>query len=827
MRHVNKNLTSKLMSGAGLGALSLFLAPAALAQVDTIVVTAEKREENVQDVGLSVQAFDESGLQDGGITDVSRLELLVSGVNFAFVGNDAKFNVRGANSTNTFADNASIVGTYVDGVYKLRASQQSRRFFDVSRLEFLKGPQGTLYGRNTFAGALNIYNNTVDLEGYGAGFNASYERFNTTRVDGYLNLPLTDTFGVRVAGFFDDSDGYIENFAGPNLGQLNDSGIRVTALWEPSDTFQATLRYSYIQEKGKEAGLFGYTFICRNVTPSGHTDPLGSQQDCANPLPGSGGQPRADELGPYQVSQDFVPDADTLEQVISLELVADLGPVVAKSITSYTDFQNNLGFDFDFSPQPFQAGGFNEDADYFTQEFQLTSNYDSRLQWTAGAYYSDDETDFNFFIYNQRQANPRGAAVPVLDNAGNPVLDAGGMPLSLPLLTATTLASNDPFLGGFFADNSPLETNYFGIYAQGTFDLTDRFRVIGGLRWDSESKELVGGGSNFTGDTDGDGMAEPPVTNIPGGPFGGVFPQEDIGEVFGFFTFNDDADDAIRADFDAQQDVTWRAGVEYDVNDSALLYFTSSTGFLSGAARNNGTITDPLTSRVFEGGVKSILFDGSLKFNLAGHFTQYRNLLRQVQVEQVLADGSTIVITNSDNGGRFRAYGVELESLWVPTEALQIGLNASYLNAEFASEFIQGNPYQLFGGALTPNGINVEGETTPWSPDFTASLFGSYQFDLGGAGTLTPYVQFYYSDGYNTSNLLSIDANQQQDSFTKTDFRLTWDAPESWGDYSVEAFIENIEDEAVLARGNNNSSDIVQTGFLYPRNFGVRVRAEF
>ncbi|MEL7488572.1 MAG: hypothetical protein AAGJ87_15310, partial [Pseudomonadota bacterium] len=131
MSRSRQRLSNLFMSGAGVGALCLAIAPGAVAQVDTIVVTAEKKAENVQDVSLSVQAFDEDGLIAGGINDVSRLELLVSGVNFAFTGNDAKFNVRGANSTNTFADNASIVGTYVDGVYKLRASQQSRRFFDV------------------------------------------------------------------------------------------------------------------------------------------------------------------------------------------------------------------------------------------------------------------------------------------------------------------------------------------------------------------------------------------------------------------------------------------------------------------------------------------------------------------------------------------------------------------------------------------------------------------------------------------------------------------------------------------------------------------------
>ena len=92
-------------------------------------------------------------------------------------------------------------------------------------------------------------------------------------------------------------------------------------------------------------------------------------------------------------------------------------------------------------------------------------------------------------------------------------------------------------------------------------------------------------------------------------------------------------------------------------------------------------------------------------------------------------------------------------------------------------------------------------------------------------GTLTPYAQFYYSDGYNTSNLLATDPAQQQGSFTKTDLRLIWDAPDE--NYSIEVFVENLEDEAVLARGNNNSDDIVQTSYLYPRNYGIRMKARF
>jgi len=377
-------------------------------------------------------------------------------------------------------------------------------------------------------------------------------------------------------------------------------------------------------------------------------------------------------------------------------------------------------------------------------------------------------------------------------------------------------------LGGFFANNQPLDIDYFGIYGQFEFSLSEQLRVIGGVRYNNEDRELRGGGSNFTGDTNGDGVVDGPVSvNLPAGPFAGVLPVE-IEDVLNVFSFNDAAADGIAADPEASDNVSWRAGLEYDLNDDTLLYFTASTGFLSGSLNNNGSTTDDQRSRVFEGGVKAKLFSNTLLFNLAGHFTQYTNLLSQQQVE-IIVGGNPTVITQSINGGEIEAYGVELETLWVPTPEVRIGANLSYLNSEFDT-FGQTNPYQLLNGQQV-GFVDLAGVTTPWSPEFTAAIYGSYAFSLGDRGTLTPYVQFYYSDGYNTSNLFSIDPLQQQDSFTKTDLRLIWDSPEQ--NYSFEVFVENIEDEAVLSRGNNNGNDIVQTGFNYPRNFGIRFAADF
>jgi iron complex outermembrane receptor protein len=153
--------------------------------------------------------------------------------------------------------------------------------------------------------------------------------------------------------------------------------------------------------------------------------------------------------------------------------------------------------------------------------------------------------------------------------------------------------------------------------------------------------------------------------------------------------------------------------------------------------------------------------------------------------------------------------------------------------------FGQVSPYQIHNGVantfidgngdvqLTGVFVDLSGETPTFAPDLTVSLTGSYEFDLGeDFGFLTPYVQFYYSDGFGTSNLFAIDPAAFQSSYTKTDIRLVWDSPDR--NYSIEAFIENIEDEAVLSRSNNNGGDdLLQSSYLYPQNYGLRLKARF
>ena len=797
-------------AGALGGAVSAATVSAAENVIEEVVVTAERRAESVQDVSVSVTAFTEETLQLGGIDDVSRLELLVPGLNYAFAGNDAKFNVRGANSTNTFGDNSSIVGAFVDGVYQARASQQTRAFFDVASVEFLRGPQGTLYGRNTFAGALNVYTNRPDTEEFSAGVELSKQRFDRVRAEAVVNVPVSENFAIRVAGFSDKSDGFISNDAGPDLGAQDDVGFRLSALWQPTERLQVLARYTDIQETGNEAGLFGYTFLCRNETPDGLTDPFGSVRNCANPVRGSGGRgPASNGPGgdPWKVSQDYVQPAELEDDTFSLEVVYDFDAVSLKSITSFNDYENDIGFDFDFSPTPNSNGGYLEESEGWSQEFQITSAGDGAFQWTAGLYYSDLEDYNSFYIYQQT----------VRDDSTRPtVTNALG---TFTVLQGTDIVSDATVLGGFFANAVQIDTEYWGAYAQGELAVTDQLRLIAGVRYNDEEKSASCGGSNFTGDTNGDGIVDRVVNVLPG--VAGSSPIVLPSNASDLFSYNCGASDEITSSntingggttsFD---NITWRAGAEYDLNEDVMLYVTASTGYLSGSASTT-TTTDEQESQVIELGFRSILLDQTLQLNGAVHFTEYTNLLTQRQ----RTDPNTgIVLTFSDNGGDIEATGIELDALWLPTEALTLTATLAYLDSEFGT-FGQGNPYQLYAGQVR-SFIEQDGETTPWSPELTFGASVAYRFDLGDNGSLTPYVQFYHSDGYNTSNLLATDPSHEQDSYSKTDFRLIWESADTL--YTIEAFIENIEDSDVLARGNNNGDDVVQTSYLYPRNYGLK-----
>lgn len=728
-------------------------------EMEEIVVTVQKREQNLQDVGISVTALDSKAMDRAGIEDVSRIELVTPGVSYGYIGSDAKISIRGANSNNTFADNSSIAGFFVDGVYRPRASQQSQAYFDVERIEVLKGPQGTLYGRNTFAGAINLHTNRPDTEEMSGGFKASYSRFSKLTTEGFINAPVSDNFALRFAFNTKDSDGWIENKgSGEDLGQDESRNYRISALWTPTEDLDVLLRYTSISEEGITAGIFAAEGTCQPVNASGVTDAYGSQVNCSNPYPGASGNAFFDS--PYEVATDVDSERDNEENNISLDVSWAINDTLSlRSITSYTDFDSAFDTDGDWSNQPGYVYYWDEEVHSVTQEVQLISDGDGALTWTAGLYYSVDDIGFGFSQYRVA-----------------------------------------PFSNSDYADWQNIETTTEGAFFQAEYDLTDDLRIIAGVRNNQEEKDT----ETFSASSN----------DINGNPLPGVNADGLDGRARDLYRYTLRPERSAVREFDI---VTWKLGTEWDVNDNVMAFASVSTGFLSGGVNADGSPFEQQESKAFELGLKSRWADDSVQLNLSLYRNEFTNLTTQ---QLINLGGGDVTITV--NGGEIETTGLEAELVWMPTEKWLISANASFMDNEYGT-FGAANPFEEANGAPVAF-LDLDGETPPWSPDMTLSLSVGYDWDLGEMGRLTPFLQMYYSDEYNTDDVVTY-STQKQDSYSKTDLRLIWTSADE--NISAEAFIENIEDEEVLARTNVGGFDLVQTSYMYPRNYGVKVSYNF
>lgn len=776
--------------------------------LEEIIVTAQKRAENIQDVSLSIQAITAEGLGKAGITDVSRIELITPGLTFAFGGNDAKIAIRGANSNATFQDNSSVVGVFVDGVYKPRASQQTRAFFDVARLEVLKGPQGTLYGRNTLAGAINLYTNAPNMRALEFGLVSSYQRFNYLRNEAYINVPLSDTFAVRLAGLTEDSDGSVKNDAGPDINSKDTVSIRGSAFWQPSDDFDATLRITNIRERGNASGLFATNGTCRTINAQGLTDAAGTIVDCRNPRRGAAGTPDFDPKRPLRVSKDFVAEDELDEFNATLELNANLGETFSiKSITSYTDYTSELGQDGDFSRVQHQLDFFVENAESWTQELQISTRGQTPFQATAGLYASKDDVFFGGgtvrLTRDDQSVRPNSVT---LDGLVRPILIA--TPVINPRIdvgspTARNAAGALTREGQSSNTFQYIDIETYGIFGQASYAIIPALRIVGGVRYSSEKKSALNfGGANALTTYQGEQFPLSAPTNADNFSRDKSLATNRAGKTFKKFTY--------------------RGAVEYDVADDVLLYANVSTGFLSGSINSAGAVTSQQSSINYEAGVKSRFLDGRAQLNAAVYRTEYSNLATTFQVPSPSGGVDTLSIT----GGEINVTGFEAILDIIPVDNLRLTFSMSYIDGAYGefNQLASGQTYQGLAGG-TSRTVALRGLRPVYTPEFTGTFIGSYDIDLGSAGKLTPQIQFFYSDSYYAHGNLPFNLAGFQPSYTKTDLRLSYTtANERFG---IEVFAENLENEIVNQRTQSGGDGIEQASWGYPRNYGVRLKARF
>lgn len=435
------SLTDSL--SVGLVAVLLVAASPASAQLEEIVVTAQKREQSLQDVPLSVSAISGATIEQNNMAQIEDFAILVPNFNIGDSPGEHTINIRGIGSATSNRAFEQSVGLYVDGVYTGRAQQFLTPFLDVERVEVVRGPQGVLFGKNSNAGAVSITTARPAAE-FSARIRANYETdYQGWGLEGVLNLPISDNVSARFAALSNEQGAYMKNSAGADGPDKSLDAIRASLLWSPSDTVDV-----YLKVEHSEVDWTGTNFQILNFG-SGPAEGFYQSKD-----------PNAEDSFDLRQQADgnFVTGKDTSNgndsNTYALQADWSLGRSTLTYIGAYSEYDSTLGIDTDFGgfPATYSEGG--DDFDQSSHELRITSNGDSAFEYIAGLFYLDR----NYRIPDwQFHANFPELPPPLPPFTRNRNYDE----------TTTTLSA----------------------FAQGTYHFSDSLSIALGLRYVDESKD--------------------------------------------------------------------------------------------------------------------------------------------------------------------------------------------------------------------------------------------------------------------------------------------------------------------------------------------------
>lgn len=857
-----------------------------------IVVTAQRREEALNDVPISIVAIGNEELRNRNVTDVSRLEQVAPGLQLGRSGTDARPAIRGTYTEQIQGNSDPRVGFYIDEIYQSRTSQLSVPFVDLARVEVQKGPQGTLYGRNSFGGNIALVTNAPSGE-FDGGVDLLYGAYERTMTSAFVNLPISEGLAVRFAGAIEQRGPYIESLTTPaaSYDDLGQQYIRGALRWAPPGAdgrVEIILRGSYWHQDDSGANTFNSKAIGQLIDPALVTPPGGTLNvggaTFTFPL-GFNGRSFTGQFVPYSAFRDGIPDINGADigilipgpykamnnepnfnrvnsKQFSATINVDISDQISlRSITGYTDFRAVRGGDNDGTSAPFGTSYFITEDNAFSQELQLLSNdASSAFQYTLGLYYLHDRVPDGFLSIRNRTYSTASALangqVPLYFGSNYTFLPSPGSAITAP-------ASDN------WNPLSYLATKSYAAYGQFSYTFNDKLTVTGGLRYTIDDKKFFSAlGNRFA----------------PAGTYLTFDPTLEFNRECNGFTPAAPSSTAP-ADVIAQALITrcgektfkfftYRVAVDYKPNDDTLLYASYSTGkrsggfaysVIPGTPNNTLPFVDTENVEAFEVGVKGSLFDRRVQVNLAAFYNKYSNL--QVQRSFPNPTNPQSLITVGGNGGTGDAPGFDLEITAQPVDRLRLNFAANYLRARddpFPSPTFNNGVCDFvapggtcttrpevrfgFGGGILPNpvsnpelfvpvlGPNGQQIVTGGVPQFDSLGYNNrrpiqnqsdlalragiaYDFDLGEMGTLTPEVQAYYNDGYLLSPVLQFSFNQE--SYTKTDLYLTWRNAEE--NLTFQAFVQNVEDKAVIGRVTVGNGGAVNGTYQPPRTWGLRL----
>jgi iron complex outermembrane recepter protein len=768
--------------------------------LEEVVITARAREEALQDVPISVATVSGSRIEEGGIIN---LEQLAAGIpNFAVTQDPIgdKINIRGI-FTGEVASLEQSVSTFLDGVNRGRGTQSRFAFLDLERVEVLRGPQGTLFGKNTVGGALNL-TSRKPTGTFGANLNAAYEpELEETTLGGFINGPISETVRGRLAFSSSDQEkGYIDNrfYNSDTPLQKNKLG-RLTLQQDITDRAVLTIRAEY-----GDFEVDGQPFALKSVGPLapalqvfGVRGGIVTETAIGQRTPGV-----------LDFGSNGIMDIDNQEVAATFEQKFDSGGAL-EVIAAYSalDFQRRLDADF----SPIDLLGFDDTEDYEQSSLSLRylSPEDARFRYVAGLYFQ--QVDLSLTAFTSLNV-PAGQAFlsPMCQAAGLSPADSlqlflaasGQAPISsvatalaragnaAVVNTCTTLGASQAFPTALSRSNS-LDQNddTLAAYFQADFDLTSRLEVALGVRYTVEDKDArqVVFGSSF-------GSMQPnPAFNVPLAIFLEAAPHD----------FGPDVLDRRENKFDLS------GTLQYKFTDNVNAYLSASSGFKAGGFNSIAFGPDPASAefdeeevKSYELGLKTVLGGGNLQLNAALFFTEIEDL----QVAQFTGDTSFIV----QNAAEAEVQGLEVDARLRLTKNLGFSLAAAYTDFEFTSFPRAGCTVQQLlalrqgafdqGAALLRDadpsndarglmlqlqgsnqslqdcsnaGINnLQGRTTEQVPELSAQLGLDYHLEFASGFSIDTLADVVWND--EQFRQTDLDPASKSGSFAKTNLALSF-----------------------------------------------------
>ena len=728
-------------------------------QVDDIVVTAQRTEQRLQDVPISVTALSSADLARTGTFDMTRLNQNVPGFSFGRSGLEARPAIRGVRTENVAGNGDPTIGFYVDDIYQSRAAQAGQPFVDVARVEVLRGPQGTLFGRNVFGGAVSVVS-VLPGKDFELGGDVTVGNYSRVAGSGYVSVPLSDTFGIRIAGLRETRDGYVKNIVVPgnDLYSKDTSYVRGTARWEPAPSLELIVRGSYWHEGGTGGQAFGYKpqggFVNPNATQAqfdstGGRDLNGVLVPNLNFYSAASGQRdgipdfQGRDLGVTVNSNPYTwqgqdPSVARLKQsAVSGQIKYSADAFFVRSITSYQDF-NYFANSGEVAGPTLSESRQIRGSKSVSEELQVGGTETKPFQWIAGLYYLNDK---------------------VFD-------DFGSVPLNI---NSGLVGSDGPYTDRVISKAA---------YGQASLFVVPQLRVTGGVRYTEDKKTFDT--TNYRIVAGVDQVVNSYVLN-------GTFRR-----------------------------ATYRGGLDFFATPENMFYGSVSSGFRSGGF-NGGAGTNPLinatfdpeTVTAFEIGAKNRFAGGKYQLNLA----IYRNNFTNLQVQNQYVVGST-TLSAIRNAGKAYSQGLEVEAVARPLPALTLNATATFSKAIY-TDYITGAPPNY---PAAPAGISLAGNRVPFTPKAKFTFGGRYDIGLGSHGVLTPSADAIVSSSfYNTDYNTVLDI---QKAYAKVDLRLGWRTSDER--YGVDLFVENVGNIAVKNRGVFGSQGL-NASYETPRFYGVKL----